>query len=348
MMNTKEKNTINIISLSSYTFSHFCVDFACFFFLFSWYYGKAISPEKGTIWMLIYNIIAFGLQPLLGYLLDNKNGIPLDLIGLILLIIGSLLPEVFVVAILLMALGNACFHVAGGVACLKMSKGRIFDSGVFVSSGALGVGLGTLLGRSGNYPFFFPTILLLVCLFIQASMTTKNNINEDEIKYDLTKKELKFEVIILITFVAIGIRAYGGSILPLNWRTSSWLFLFPSIGAFLGKFLGGYIADSLGAKETAVYSLIASAIILTFFYHIPGLYLVGIILFNMNMSITLCLLAGLLPENPGLAFGITTLALLVGNFFTFFIVVKTASIVFITLTLGSATCLWCILKGRKI
>jgi hypothetical protein len=48
------------------------------------------------------------------------------------------------------------------------------------------------------------------------------------------------------------------------------------------------------------------------------LSLAGLVLFNMAMPLTLCATAALLPRDPGLAFGLTTLALLVGTAPLFF------------------------------
>ena len=52
--------------------------------------------------------------------------------------------------------------------------------------------------------------------------------------------------------------------------------------------------------------------LLGLFPNSQALCLVGLVLFNIPMPVTLAAVADLLPYNPGLAFGLTTLALLVG------------------------------------
>lgn len=60
------------VSLLLYTFSHFCVDFACFFMLFAGFRGSVAQTgampalETVSLGFLAYNILAFGLQPLIG------------------------------------------------------------------------------------------------------------------------------------------------------------------------------------------------------------------------------------------------------------------------------------------
>ena len=46
--------------------------------------------------------------------------------------------------------------------------------------------------------------------------------------------------------------------------------------------------------------------------------LLGVMFFSMTMSVTLALLVSVLPKNPGLAFGLTTIGLFLGTAPTFF------------------------------
>ncbi|MBQ8563373.1 MAG: hypothetical protein IJ443_05755, partial [Firmicutes bacterium] len=81
----------------------------------------------------------------------------------------------------------------------------------------------------------------------------------------------------------------------------------------------------------------------------PLLSLAGILLFNMTMPVTLCALADLMPKNPGFAFGLTTLALLLGTAVTFFWAVPAylAKLLLAVLILLSALCIWLTVKGTK-
>ena len=305
------------------------------------------SLQTVTLGFLIYNVIAFGLQPIIGYLCDTYRKIPVEIIGIPLLVAGLLFMPIAALSIALIGLGNAFFHIAGGIDSLRNSSGKMVRSGVFVSSGALGVVLGSLVGRTGGLPVLIPICVLLLCLVPMYFIYLERLKSEDAaIVFSLTKPELKIGVIILLAAVSILIRSYAGSIIPAEWRTTTLLFAFPAIGAFLGKFSGGFIADRIGARKAAIFSLLAATVLLAFGNANPWIFLIGIILFNMSMAVTLCAIASVLPLNPGLAFGVTTLALLCGNVPTFFIPAEHANLMFASLTVISVVCLFFILKGK--
>jgi FSR family fosmidomycin resistance protein-like MFS transporter len=221
-------------------------------------------------------------------------------------------------------------------------------SGVFVSSGALGVAFGTLAGRSGVLPVYIPVGILLLCLAaLYVVYADRMKTKDTKTIFSVVNHNINYATIILLASLSIIVRSYAGAILPTEWRTTTILFLFPAIGAFLGKASGGFLADKIGIKATAVLSLLSAAGLGAFGYSIQWVYLIAIILFNISMSITLCAIASVLPLHPGLAFGITAFALLVGNVPTFFIVAKPAPLIFMVLTIMSAMCLLYVLKGRS-
>ena len=342
-----EDNVTRLFRLSIYTVSHFCVDFCCFYVLYSWYSGGTHSVQTVSAGFLAYNITAFGLQPLIGYLSDTYRKIPTEVIGCPLLAAGLLFTSVPAVSIILIGLGNACFHIAGGADSLRQSGGKMAKSGIFVSSGALGVVSGIIAGKSGRLSAYVPMGILLVCFILLCILYKKRMSSEDEeTAFSVTKPNLKFGIIILFAAVSIAVRSYVGSVLPVEWNTTPVLFLFPAAGAFLGKACGGFIADRIGAGRTAVLSLLPAAVLLAFGYMNPYVCITGIILFNMSMSVTLCAAASVLPLNPGLAFGITTIALLCGNVPTFFIAAAPAPLTIAVLTAVSAACLYYILEGK--
>ena len=348
MNRINEKNTYSVTRLAVFTFSHFIVDFCCFYMLFSWYSSGASPIQTVIIGFLAYNIIAFGLQPVIGYICDANKKIPAEIIGFILLIIGIFSMPFPAASIALMGTGNAFFHIAGGVESLRSSGGKLSRSGVFVSSGALGVVFGNLAGSAGRLPVYVLIGVSMLCLILMCGIYKKRlKSNETAAVFALAKPGLKFGTVIIFAAVSIMIRSYAGSVLPAEWKTTTLLIVFPAAGAFFGKFAGGFIADRVGARRTAVLSLLAAMAFLAFGYTQPWVYLVGVAFFNMSMSVTLCTVASVLPDNPGLAFGITTLALLCGNIPTFFMPVENAALVFIVLTVISTACLYHILKGKN-
>ncbi|NLC31518.1 MAG: MFS transporter [Candidatus Moranbacteria bacterium] len=84
---------------------------------------------------------------------------------------------------------------------------------------------------------------------------------------------------------------------PSNIQYCHHFLLMPvlTISIFLGKGLGGIIADKFGWMRVAILSLISSAIILPFGSAIPLLGIFGIFLFNITMPITLVSIVNLMP-----------------------------------------------------
>jgi len=333
-------------TLCVYTFSHFCVDFSCFFALFSWFSSGSHPEQTVALGFLVYNIIAFGFQPVIGFLCDEHGNIPFGALGCLLLASGLLFLQTPVMAVCIMALGNACFHIEGGIDSLRYADGKMARSGVFVSTGALGVAFGTLAGKSGGLSAYYVIALLIVCMtLIFVFCRKKEEPGITRSTFYIARPELSFGAVVILSSVSIMIRSYAGVILPLAWKTTTFFFMLPAVGAFIGKASGGYLADRVGAKKIGVTSLLSAAVILTFGHTTPELYLMGIILFNMSMPITLCAVASCLPRNPGLAFGVTTLALLCGNVPTFFYPPPVYSAVFFMLAVISVMCLNYILRG---
>ncbi|MEA4912934.1 MAG: hypothetical protein VB092_10045, partial [Oscillospiraceae bacterium] len=148
------------LTLPVWTFSHFCVDFCCFYIL----YGSFIpsfQTQTAAVGILLYNSVAFGLQPLTGAYADAHHDGPVGAAGCALVLAALLLRRFVWAALLLCALGNACFHVAGGIDALTRAGGKLYRSGVFVSAGALGVCFGAL--APGRLSAWLPAATLLLC-----------------------------------------------------------------------------------------------------------------------------------------------------------------------------------------
>lgn len=336
-------------SLVIYTFAHFATDFACFFVLFSTVSNTIESKLQLTIWFLAYNIIAFGLQFIIGYICDTNRSFPSGLVGIVITIVGLTFARQIYLALILVALGNAFFHVGGGIDSLVNANGKMARSGVFVSSGSLGVALGIFAGRAGisiAYPLLFLAISgVLIYLYCNPA-----KINLKSSSFSVTAKGVPVAIAIALIFVSVVIRAHTGGSIPIEWKTTSLLILLATSAAFFGKFIGGFAADRFGARLVGVGALVLSIPLLGLFSNNILLCVIGIALFNMTMPITLCALAEYLEGFEGLAFGLTTLALLCGTFVTYVYVLPTeiAKYVIIVSIIVSATCILFITSNRNI
>lgn len=319
-------------SLIAYTLAHFCVDFACFFLLYRGFVPVK-TPEAAWAGFLVYNCVAFGLQAPLGYFCDRRQGFPAGILGCVLTAAGLCLVGVPWLGLIVCAIGNALFHTGGGIDSLVHANGKLARSGVFVSSGALGVALGTLAGKAA-LPLIAPVLMLLMCtaliLFFALPAAASNE------PFSGRPLVSSLGVGLSVLCVAVCIRAYGGTLIQTPWRAE--YLLLPAWGAALGKAFGGILADYFGARRVGALSLLACIPLLVFGYQSPLLCTLGMLLFNINMPITLCAVSDRLPGYPGLSFGLTTLALLLGSLFPFFFLLApgTALIVLPLLCIASA------------
>lgn len=301
-------------NISVYSLTHTLIDATCIGTLFAIVSQSQLEVNPYLL-ILFYNGLAFSTQPLFGLLVDKINLPKIStLAGIILVGTSPILMQFPFPAILLAGLGNALFHVGGGVTILNLSNGKAAMPGIFVAPGALGLTIGVLLGKSGNF-IAGPFLIMLLCA---ALLVLKIPTVEIHAHREYSENLKWFEAVIMLLLVSISIRSMVGLGLVFPWKTDLTL-LYVLTGAIVaGKALGGVLGDRYGWTFVAVTGLAASIPLLTFFPHIPILAIFGIFLFNLSMPITLTCLARMMPGKNGFAFGLTTLALFIGALPSFF------------------------------
>ncbi len=321
------------------TFAHFTVDLACFTALFGALSPAVTDKTALSALFLTYNLIAFGLQCLLGALLDVKKlprvtfaalGAGVTALGLTVAAVGravsagALLPVLGMIAA---ALGNAAFHVGAGSFVLTACRGKMAPSGVFNSAGALGVGLGTLLG-TGRPALAFPLSLTAVLLALAALLIPPvRKVADKPHCRELSGlvRPLPVERAAALLGAAVAFHAFAAAIAPEAPGLTGALTLACPVMIFLGKLSGGAIADRIGAKAALLVSLPLSAALFALCGVFPALALPAILLMNISVPVVQCVLAGALPETPGFAFGLSKLALVTGTAFAYFVPVSAAA-----------------------
>ena len=335
-------------SLLAYTFSHFSVDFACFWILFG-QFSDGLSSSETAIGFLVYNLIAFGLQMVIGYFCDKNRSFPSGAVGC-LLVFTAVIISAFSgwAAVLVTALGNAFFHVGGGIDSLVNSGGKLSRSGIFVSAGALGVVFGTLSGsRIYPLPSFAVLLLTAVCAFLCFFAHKKCGAEGDCGFVGTANENFGIMLVLGLALFSVVIRSFGGTAIPMEWKNTAELGIVSAFAAFIGKFLGGFAADFFGARRTGVITLLASLPLLVFGSGNLFVSSAGIVLFNVTMPITLGICAEKLPKNPGLAFGLTTAALLIGAVPSFFTVVSGKIFLLVPAVILSAAAIFFSAENKK-
>ena len=314
------------VTTFAFALCHFVVDFACVSTMLcavSRVLGESGqgSMEVVALSILLYDIVAFTLQLPIGIALDqlDKNSyaalLSYALVGAG--VILSLVPIALLEwpAILLLAIGNALFHSAGGLSVLNISQKHAGPSGIFIATGAIGVFLGTQSAQMGRLQIAFS---LLVLLFLCALITlvvqkvNKKYWNVHNVSFDIPRLSSNTLLAIALLSFVVALRSYVGMVMAFPWKSEMLLLVLSILGVFAGKALGGVVADRIGFRTTAIFSLIVAATLFVPSWEIPVMGLLGVFFFNFTMSITLASLANILPNAKGTAFGLASFSLAVG------------------------------------
>lgn len=314
------------VTTFAYALCHFVVDFACVSSMLcavSQVLGESGqgSLEFVALSILLYDVVAFTLQLPVGIVLDklDKNSyaalLSYALVGTGVLI--SLFPVVLLewLAVLLLAVGNALFHSAGGLSVLNISQKHAGPSGIFIATGAIGVFLGSQSAQIGRLQIAFS---LLVLLFLCALITlvvqkvNKKYWNVHNVAFDIPRLSPNTLLAIALFIFVVALRSYAGMVMAFPWKSQILLLVLSILSVFAGKALGGMVADRIGFRTTAIFSLIVAATLFAPSWEVPVMGLLGVFFFNFTMSITLASLANILPNANGTAFGLASFSLAVG------------------------------------
>ena len=314
------------VTTFAYALCHFVVDFACVSSMLcavSRVLGESGqgSMEVVALSILLYDIVAFTLQLPIGIALDqldkNSYAALLSYASVGAGVVLSLVPIALLEwpAILLLAIGNALFHSAGGLSVLNISQKHAGPSGIFIATGAIGVFLGTQSAQMGRLQIAFS---LLVLLFLCALITlvvqkvNKKYWNVHNVSFDIPRLSSNTLLAIALLSLVVALRSYAGMVMAFPWKSEMLLLVLSILGVFAGKALGGVVADRIGFRTTAIFSLIVAATLFVPSWEIPVMGLLGVFFFNFTMSITLASLANILPNAKGTAFGLASFSLAVG------------------------------------
>ena len=293
--------------LALYSLAHFWVDLSCALLAFR---SLSASPDF-ALCLLLYNFCAFALQMPLGLLADrlDRNG-AVAAAGCALVALAYAVPLPLAAAVTA-GVGNALFHLGGGIDTLNTGLRRSAALGIFVSPGAVGLFLGTLWGRGDAAPLWAGPVglLLLAGAILWLCRRTFGSLLSGNVPLDPTPREGWGPLVPL--FLVVVLRSYMGANQAFAWKNQGHWALVLTLALALGKAGGGLLSDQLGPRRAAGGSLLLAAAL----YLLSGLPLAGtaaVFLFNMTMPMTLWAAAQLLPGAKGFGFGLLTFALFVG------------------------------------
>lgn len=305
------KNKIGFVSI--YSICHFIVDFVCAIFILGKLPYISNTSNEFVTAMIIYNFFAFAFQVPLGYILDKLRAykyvaiIGLCFIGLCYLIN---LNNVFMLATIV-GIGNALFHLEGGVNIYSVSKRKAFLNGLFVAPGALGIFLGTTFHNELIVTYLPITLIIIsiVLLFLVQKREIYKGLMENRID---NFNNFSIALIVILIGLSIIVRSIGGSAIIYTWKNDFILRFIYTLSIAIGKAFGGLFADKFGLFKVALISLACSAICLILGYNVHFFAYIGILLFNIPMSITLTILENTLSKKIACAVGLNTMFLFIG------------------------------------
>ena len=314
-------HTVTMVGAAGLGVAHLIVDAVCVTSVL-----RASPPSDALFssafaFVLGYDLLAFAGQAPFGWLTDRlglRRGAALA--GLLLTAAALLAGRASTLAVVLIAgASNALFHVGAGAMVLAGSQGRAAPAGVFVAPGALGLGLGLLLGRKfltvPMWPWLFAVAVACVVVLLVANESPPSEEAEDAPPSAARPVFRRREIVgvAALLAVSVAVRSLAGTVGCDGCPRGFFLMLALPAAAFTGKLTGGFLADRFGWIDLSMVALLASAPLLAFSGGDVWLALPGLMIFQMTMPVTLAAMMCLLPARPGFGFGLLCVALVAGT-----------------------------------
>lgn len=272
---------------------------------------EPLLPADSVVFLfVIYNVLAFMTQPLVGLWMDKRPGQTGCLAGAaVLLALGALSAHVLLdvqspvlwllIPATLLGMGNALFHVYGGQSLALQTGNDQRRLGIFVSSGAFGIWLGA--HYAGMTLLFVLIAVLVVLLWGYLQWGATPVAHASDARREIGQPTRWFlALIVLIVFI----RSFMGQMEPAQGRWGTDMLFAAMLLAVAGKAMGGFLAQWWGTRFTLVVALLLSGVFFLLGYY-RSVWLLGLVwCLNVTMPLTLGLATQALPRREGLAFGL--------------------------------------------
>jgi len=278
--------------------------------------GHTLAIEQVGALVLLYNLLAFGLQPIAGMLADQV-GRPraVGVVGLLLVAAGlALAPVAALPAVALAGLGGAAFHVGAGALALRAGGGRAALPGLFAAPGVLGLAIGGALavGQIAAGPYFLALTVGLAAwmIFIRVEPAVEgwpatSGPVADSMGEACHKQEIDgHDLIMLALLAAIALRSLVWTGLQAMMAGNIELLLGMGLAAAAGKAVGGLLADRMGWRRYCLATLAAAALLISLGEGQKWALLLGVGLLQSATPAALAAAWQLLPGRPATAAGL--------------------------------------------
>ena len=279
--------------------------------------------------IVLYDVLAFGTQPLAGRWVDSNGDSPSDLKLAMALLVGGSLISLFHVSwnflaampgIILLGLGNSLFHVYGGKYVAVTSHNDIRVMGVFVSTGSVGLALGLGFSSPMLLAVFILTLLPISILHLHYAEVLKGTPSAIYTKAKLTSQQPLSAIPLLylscLMLVVAGRSFIGESVPTLHTSIHSMgaplTMVMVGVIVMTGKAAGGFLSQKWGVQNVFCASLLLSAAVFLMCPWHDAFVLITLLLINISMPCTLYLATKAVPRREGWVFGLLAMALLPG------------------------------------
>ena len=255
--------------------------------------------------IVIYSVIGFGGQLPVGFWVDHQKQLkPFAAGSFILLPVAMLL--FFINAesgIIFSGIASAFVHVAGGAVCLltkhsgKEHQNKAGPLALFTAPGVLGLTIGGALGNFSVYSLW----LVFVAVVIVGIIIWKNKLPVYTVAEKKQNELDTHDFVMLAILLLMCFRSFIFDIInhvAYNYENG---IVIIGISAFLGKIIGGFVADKIGWKNFVYITLPIALLLLQFGKDNIYALAFGIACLQSSVPITLLLMGSSLPFYPATA-----------------------------------------------
>ena len=314
----KSGNTVTLTGLAAAL--HFCVDGLCLCCL----YMATTGIRDLLKYFVVYNVLAFLTQPLTGMLADRVKQRHWILLTSIIMLILAVLETICVmpycsaasvvmlmVLSVLLGIGNSLFHVWGGKETAVRTGNDIRALGVFVSTGAFGLAVGSVFLSRALMLCLLIGICILALAYLLIDTARPIDTTETDSESKAYPKILVWAVLILIMLIVTGRSFMGESFTGVIDKTPMVVLLIGAL-TMMGKMAGGWLVKWMGMVTSIILLLVGVTICIVAKGNHIGISLAGLFMVNCTMPITLYWANVMLKGREGLAFGLLAASLIPG------------------------------------
>lgn len=275
------------------------------------------SLEDASLLIILYNILGFGYQPVVGLFADrfqkHKVSILAGLFCLLIALAFSRLSLPIIIAIILAGVGSAAFHIGGGALAINSTPDRTTGPGIFAAPGVVGLAIGGILGLTGYDIARLLAVLLGMTILVTALIKVPRVAEAEESDRPAKKSEQR-DWVVLGFVSAIAIISTLWTSFQFLLQTQLKVILFMAILAAISKIIGGIIADRWGWKNLTIRSLLIAAFLLATRRQNSLNLILGLGLLQASIPVSLTAMATLMPKHPATAASfVLGLAIFIGS-----------------------------------